>query len=383
MKYRLRSDDNRDSRPRRFDSPLRCFVQHPSGGGLFTEDSIVETKVWIRKRSCKPRHGRAVTTYHLRWVCPQERTWKSRKVGTDSKRAQAELVKLEAELEAGTCRSERSITWANFAAEHVRRVPGAAHRDDHERTLRFFSEAGDPQTPRHVSFCDVERFVDWLRERKNATATVNKRLDYLNNALTMAVKRGYVTVNPMADWTWEREDEKEVRALTDAEKAKLLAACDTHQLKTMVLVALRTGCRLNELLTLEWRRVDFDNARAFIVHTKAKRNRYQPLCVEAVAMLRELQASTLADGGPFRSIRTRSKLQKLFTKAVKAAGIEHCTFHDLRRTFCTDLARVGVNQLVVQKLAGYSSQTTTAKYYQHIDDPMKRDAVDKLRRTAG
>ena len=67
-----------------------------------------------------------------------------------------------------------------------------------------------------------------------------------------------------------------------------------------------------------------------------------------------------------------------FRMIVDAAGIERCTIHDLRRTLCTDLACLGVNQLVVQKLAGHASATTTTKYYQHIDDGTKRAAVAKL-----
>lgn len=67
-----------------------------------------------------------------------------------------------------------------------------------------------------------------------------------------------------------------------------------------------------------------------------------------------------------------------FRKLVEAAGIERCTVHDLRRTFCCDLARLGTNQLVVRRLAGHVDYSTTAKYYQRVDMEMKRDAVSKL-----
>ncbi len=87
--------------------------------------------------------------------------------------------------------------------------------------------------------------------------------------------------------------------------------------------------------------------------------------------------STLKDGGPFRAWNYYNT-PKRFRDIVKAAGITKCTIHDLRRTFCTDLCRLGVNQLVVQKLAGHASAMTTAKYYQHVDDGMKRDAVSRL-----
>ena len=68
----------------------------------------------------------------------------------------------------------------------------------------------------------------------------------------------------------------------------------------------------------------------------------------------------------------------LFNDIVATAGIAKCTVHDLRRTFCTDLARLGVNQSVVQRLAGHVSPATTERYYQYIDDETKRDAVSRL-----
>ncbi len=57
--------------------------------------------------------------------------------------------------------------------------------------------------------------------------------------------------------------------------------------------------------------------------------------------------------------------------------------HDLRRTFCTDLAKLGVNQLVVQQLAGHANSKTTEVFYQRVDDDTKRDAVERLAKSAG
>ncbi len=60
---------------------------------------------------------------------------------------------------------------------------------------------------------------------------------------------------------------------------------------------------------------------------------------------------------------------------MTAAKIKRCTIHNLRDTFCTDLARAGVNQKIVQELAGHESIGTTAKYYQYVPDDAKREAV--------
>lgn len=125
-----------------------------------------------------------------------------------------------------------------------------------------------------------------------------------------------------------------------------------------------------------------DDACLLITETKAHRDRIQPLCDEDVAALRELQASTLKDSWPFATMIEKG-MPKQGNAIVKTAGIATCTVHDLRRTFCTDLARLGVNQLVVQRLAGHSCAATTANYYTHINDATKRDAVARLSGTTG
>ena len=78
--------------------------------------------------------------------------------------------------------------------------------------------------------------------------------------------------------------------------------------------------------------------------TKAKRDSVNPLAVEAAAMLLELQASTLKGGGCFATIRPR---------------------------------------MVAQRLASHSTAATTTRYYQQVNDSMKREAVERLVAGAG
>ena len=328
-------------------------------------------RVWVSSRSC--RKGKS---YHLRWLDASGK-WRSRSAGTDRKYADRKAANLEDELVKGTHRDVRRVSWREFATEHVAMIPGSLNAKDAERTLELFFEACEPYGPHAVNFAMVERFVRFLRKAGNSTATVNKRLRYLRAAFNKAIKRGYVARSPMDGWEWQREEEKIPRALTDSEKTALSAACPTDQWKAFVYVALTTGCRRGELLSLDWSRIDFDNAQAVITSTKARRDRVQPLSGEAVSMLRKLQPKTLRDGGPFRSM-CESNLPHAFKAIVKKAEIDPCTVHDLRRTFCTDLARLGVNQLIVQRLAGHATSATTAKFYQRVDDSMKRDAIEKL-----
>ena len=74
----------------------------------------------------------------------------------------------------------------------------------------------------------------------------------------------------------------------------------------------------------------------------------------------------------------RRTVQKASAQIVSRAGIAHCTIHNLRDTFCTDLARAGVNQKIIQELVGHETMATTAKFYQFVNTDTKRDAVRRL-----
>ena len=248
----------------------------------------------------------------------------------------------------------------------------------------MFGDACGHPRPCRITFSTIERFVACLREKGNEPTTRNKRVRYLKAAFTMAVERGYMPKNPIGKrWRWAPEEKKMPRTLDVEERAKLLATCPTEQWRTFVVVALCSGCRSGELIGLTWDKVNLGKAVLTISDTKAHKDRLQPITPDAVDRLRRLQASTLKDGGPFRSFRSPDKAAKMVRGIVESAGIARCTIHDLRKTYCTDLLERGVNQAVVQALADHSSSATTSRYYQAVVDRTKREAVQKLTVAAG
>lgn len=62
-----------------------------------------------------------------------------------------------------------------------------------------------------------------------------------------------------------------------------------------------------------------------------------------------------------RRLNNQTVLDVLLRRA-KAAGVKNVSPHDLRRTFISDLLDAGIDTVTVQKMAGHSSPTTTARY---------------------
>lgn len=336
-----------------------------------------ESRVWIRKRETSK--GKA--TFHLRWICPNEHKWKSRKSGTDRKKADREAATLEKQLADGTYTDLRAVTWASFVQEHTDRIPGEKNRVEAKRTLEEFGKETKQVPPRRVTFAMVESYVEGLGVKGNTQATVNKKLRYLRAAFNKAVKRGYLARSPMVAWDWTAEQDKPIRELTQSEQARLLAAAKGQGFRwwAFIYVAVNTGGRRGELLALPWDRVDFADGSVLFTHTKGRRNRRVPVLPGPMRVLRRLQAQTLKQGGPFIGMDDQARLQDEWDAILKASGIAHATPHDLRRTYITRLIRAGVNLPTVQRLAGHVSINTTLKYYNHVGGDDLRAGVERLR----
>ena len=343
----------------------------------------METKVWIRKRQCKPRRGRAVTSYHLRWICPQERCWKSRRVGTDSKRAIAMAAKLEDELADGTYVNIKRITWAAFVADHATKLRARGERNaiESECALVEFGDLMKPATPMDVTYTMAERYIAKLKAKKrpNQPSTVNKKRTYIKGAMTKAIRRGYVAKNPIVRDLWEPVETKLVREITSTEEAAILKSADDLyglRWRSLVFVAVNVGARRGELVKLSWDVVDLDGAMIRFEKTKTHKARAVPVNPDVVAVLRTLKAQTMTVGGPF--VGMGGSLTPQWTRITKAAGVRGVVFHDLRRTHITRLLRRGVPVNQVMDLVGHTNPTTTLKYYAAVSRDDLRGAVAKL-----
>jgi len=143
---------------------------------------------------------------------------------------------------------------------------------------------------------------------------------------------------------------------------------------------LDAGFRKNEILTLDWSDVDFDNALISVQsqHTKTQRARKVPLTERLRQSLESLPNFSTSG-----KIFNFSDFKRSWGTALRQAGIEDLNFRDLRRTFVTKLNRNDVPIAIASKLAGHSSLSTTQKHYVSIDDQSILDGVKEKLDAAG
>ena len=125
---------------------------------------------------------------------------------------------------------------------------------------------------------------------------------------------------------------------------------------------IETGARLSEVLHARWQDVDLDEGVWYLPDTKSGKPQYVPLARKTAARLRNLrrQGNYIVTGRD--ASLPRYDLRKPWDKVKRLAGFENVTIHDIRRTFCVDIAqRAGIH--VASKLLRHSDIRVTERVY--------------------
>lgn len=201
------------------------------------------------------------------------------------------------------------------------------------------------------------------------------------------------SIQAMREWEWiernpfervkiEKVNNKVERWLTADEESRLLAVSPLW-LKEIIIFALNTGMRQNEILTLRWPQVDLGKRTITLFETKNKEVRTIPLTQTLLTMLAAKSKVVSISGYVFTSqagnkLDARNLLRGI-TRPEKG-GVEDVRFHDLRHTFATRLVQAGVELYAVKTLLGHKGIAMTMRYAHHSTDSLRVtvDVLDKI-----
>jgi integrase len=141
-----------------------------------------------------------------------------------------------------------------------------------------------------------------------------------------------------------------------------------------MLVALNSGMRRNEILSIMRRSIDWQNHMVTLEETKNGEGRHVFLNDTALEVLRSLLARLDGRLFPFKDEHCVSRA---FRRAVELAGIEDFRLHDLRHIFASYQAMAGVHGRGLQALLGHKDLRMTMRY-SHLSDAYLREAVNRV-----
>jgi integrase len=235
-----------------------------------------------------------------------------------------------------------------------------------------------------ISPRDLERYKfsrrQTLRADKPITgATINRELAILKTAFNKGIEWGLVDSNPVERVKFFSEkDRARVRYLSADEKSKLLAIV-SPELRRFIIIALKTGMRLSEILNLKWRDIDHNANQIVIRKSKSGRMRFIPLHSDVADVL-----SSLPKHGDFvlsniagERFSRAGWVRTQFIRAVAVAGIPDFHIHDLRHTFASELIMKGADLKTVSELLGHGSTRMTERYA-HLSPLHKSLAINLL-----
>jgi integrase len=209
------------------------------------------------------------------------------------------------------------------------------------------------------------------QERQVSNGEINRELTTLKRAFTLAVQGGKLLAKPYIPML--REDNIRTGFFERAQLDAVVAKLPAHA-RPVIEFAYVTGWRIpSEVLTLEWRQVDFDAAEIRLDPgtTKNSEGRVFPFTPRLSALLEAQKAERdrLAhDKGmicPYvfqRSGRQVKGFRRAWSNACRESGCPGRIQHDLRRTAVRNLVRAGVPEAVAMKLTGHKTRSVFERY---------------------
>ena len=182
-------------------------------------------------------------------------------------------------------------------------------------------------------------FVGELKKAGLKTPTIRRYLSTLSSLFSFAERSGWLAQNPILRFDKRSlpEARPRTRFLSRDEYRRLLGSPGPY-LRPLIEMAVETGMRLEELLSLKWEQVDLERREVRLVVTKSNRPRVVPLSERAVAVLVAMGGNPGASPYVFinsaKGERYRT-IQRGFRSACRRAGLEDLRFHDLRHTFAS------------------------------------------------
>lgn len=203
--------------------------------------------------------------------------------------------------------------------------------------------------------------------------TINIRLRNIKAIFRFLSEEGILTKNPSSNIPLVKDDlHEEVQGLTDKEIDMILASYDDKlfaqwQDKTLVLLLLDTGLRINEAMSLTEEHVDFQH-NTLIVPSEIAKNRKQreiPISREITKRLKQLAAETeqyFGEGSrifmnAYGDVFTADAFRKRLNRLKQKLNIPNLHPHMFRHTFARNYILNGGDVFTLQKILDHADNT--------------------------
>jgi integrase/recombinase XerD len=222
---------------------------------------------------------------------------------------------------------------------------------------------------------DIEAFIEHEQDRHLMLSTVRTKLHCVNAFLGYAIDTGVVRAEVLARRIRLKKPETLPRAMDPDDVRQFLSTIDNPRDRAMILVLLRTGMRIGELLNTKMNDLHLRDRKIDIYEgEKNRQGRVVYLSDDAMDALkvwlkiRDVHPMFLfyAQG---RKSMAYSTARFIFEQYIAKAGLAHkgYSLHALRHTFASELLNAGMRIECLQPLMGHTSLDVTRRYARLTD----------------
>ncbi len=229
--------------------------------------------------------------------------------------------------------------------------------------------------------------VDFHHSLRSTPTMANHSVRVLSRMWSAAEARGELPEgrNPCRRVSGYRENRRE-RFLSEAEFKRLgealadwrnIGGVSAYAVAAIRLLLL-TGCRKNEILELEWERVDLKAGELKLEETKtgARTVILSPEAVEVLKGIPRVEGNPHVIPGQVKGKRLMN-LNAPWRVICKRADLDDLRIHDIRHSFASRALALGESLPAIGRLLGHSRVETTARYA-HLGRETVREAALRI-----
>lgn len=209
-------------------------------------------------------------------------------------------------------------------------------------------------------------------ENAHRPGIANQLVSFLSGLLSFAVDREWVDYNVAL--RVERLKSGEWERWTDEALEKALKSFPTR-LRRAIILALYTGQRLGDCLSMRWSA--FDGAGIHVLQAKTK----EPVYIPCHAVLQQELAEWKKDAKGLTILQTvqgRPWTANGFQVEWRKAKVKHgipFQFHGLRKTAAAKLAEAGCSDREIMAITGHRSTKEVSRYTRQADQRVRAEAA--------
>jgi integrase len=289
------------------------------------------------------------------------------------------LKKTQAQLELGLYQDEvkNHVTLKVSFSEAVEKyIPAhSVHKGNHKTEagiLRILASRWEGRSLSTISKQDIALLKDDLLAKGRAASTVNHYLNALSQLYQISINEwGLKVTNPITGIKRMSEPQGRMKRLSIEAETALLACChglNLAYLADIIAVAIETGMRCGEILSMRWEDVDFINRRVLLRDTKNGDSRQVPLSSRVKTILEQLSSrDTDVLVFPYCRWVIRRHYTRVVKQSIKAhKGVQNpftdLRFHDLRHEALSRLSDKGLNVMEIAHISGHRTLAMLRRY---------------------